>query len=66
MAMAALLAGREVPAEHRRAAGLDRRHDLELAEAQMTGPGAPPGRPVGAEDIRDFQSLAGHDASGRR
>ena len=71
--MAALLAGRHVAAERRRAAGatgcprcsyagdapaapgLDGRHHLKLAEAQVAGPGAAPGRPVGAEDVRDLQ-----------
>ena len=61
--MLALLAARDMAAERRRAAALDRRHHLQLAEAQMTGLGATPGRPVGAEDIRDLQSRAGHPAA---
>ena len=51
----ALLAARHVPAESRRAAALDGRHDLELAEAHMAGVGAAPARSVIAEDIRDLQ-----------
>ena len=42
----------------RRAAALDRRHHLQLAEAQMAGPGATPSRPVGAEDVRDLRRNA--------
>jgi hypothetical protein len=42
----------------RRAAALDRRHHLQLAEAQMAGLGATPGRPVGAEDVRDLRRNA--------
>ena len=63
VAMAALAAGRDVAAEGGGAAGLDGRHDLQLAKAQMAGPGPAPGRPVGAEDIRDLQSFARHDAA---
>src|ERR1700730_592565 len=51
----ALLAARDVPAESRRAAALDGRHDLQLAEAHVAGVGAAPCRPVGAEDIRDLE-----------
>ena len=51
----AILAARDMPAESRRAATLDGRHDLQLAEAHMTGVGAAPCRPVGAEDIRDLE-----------
>ena len=36
----ALLAARDMPAESRRAAALDGRHDLQLAEAHMTGVGS--------------------------
>ena len=56
----AVLAARDMAAERRRAAALDRRHHLELAEAHMAGVGSAPRRPVGAEDIRDLQSRAGH------
>jgi hypothetical protein len=41
-------------AERRRAAALDRRHHLQLAEAQMAGIGATPSRSAGAEDVRDL------------
>ena len=57
----ALLAARDMPAESRRAAGLDGRHHLELAEAHMAGVGSAPGRPVGAEDVRDLQCRRGQE-----
>ncbi len=63
MAVAAVLASRDMAAEGRRAAALDGGHDLELAEAQVTGVGLAPGGAVGAEDIRDLQPFAWHDAS---
>ncbi len=59
-AVAAVLASRDMAAQSRRAAGLDRRHDLELAEAQVARPGFAPSGPVGAEDIRDLQPSSGH------
>src|SRR5712691_11518262 len=52
--VSALLAARDMPAESRRAAALDSRHDFQLAEAHMAGVGAAPCRPMGAEDIRDL------------
>jgi hypothetical protein len=66
--MRALLAARDMPAERRRAAALDRRHHLELAEAHMACIGLPPCRSMAAEDIRDLQSRARHGrrASGGR
>src|SRR3954464_8556668 len=57
----AVLAACDVAAERRRAATLDRRHDLELAEAHMAGVGRAPGGPVVAEDVRDLQSGTGHE-----
>ena len=54
---------RDVAAEGGGAAALDGRHDLQLGEAQMAGLSVPPGSPVGAEDIRDLQTLARHDAA---
>jgi len=39
-------------AQRRRSAALDCRHDLQLAEAHMTGMGRAPNRPVVAEDAR--------------
>src|SRR6266446_5662519 len=57
-----ILAARDMATESRRAAVLDRRHDLQLAEAHMAGVGLTPCRPVAAEDIRDLQRWTGHDA----
>jgi hypothetical protein len=45
-----------VTAQRRAPAVLHSRHDLELAETEVTAPLVPPGRPVGAEDIRDLQA----------
>ena len=50
--MGVLLAAYDMAAERRGAAALDRRHHLELAEADVTGVGATPRRAVGAEDTR--------------
>jgi len=55
-------------AERRRAAALDRRHHLELAEAHMAGIGFTPSGPVVAEDVRNLQNWTGHQrraSSGR-
>jgi hypothetical protein len=52
----AVLAARDMAAERRGAAALDRRHDLELVEADVAGVGLPPCRAVVAEDLRDLQS----------
>ena len=43
-----------------RAATLDRRHHLQLAEAHMAGIGFAPCRSMAAEDIRDLQSWTRH------
>ena len=59
----AVLAALDMAAERRRAAALDRRHHLELAEADVAGVGAAPGRPVAAEDVRDLQSGTRHAAA---
>ena len=56
----ALLATRDMAAERRRATALDRRHDLELAEAHMAGIGLTPSGPVVAENVRDLQRWARH------
>ena len=56
----ALLAARDMAAERRRAAALDRRHHLELAEAHMAGIGLAPCRSMAAEDIRDLQAWTRH------
>ena len=55
----AVLAARNMPAECRRAATLDRRHHLELVEAHMAGIGLTPRRSEVA-DIRDFESGTDH------
>jgi hypothetical protein len=44
-----------MPAERCRPAVLDRRHHLELAEADMAGVGLAPRRSMAAEDIRNLQ-----------
>ncbi len=41
-------------AEHYATATFDRRHDLELTQAQVTGLSTTPRRPVDAEDIGDL------------
>ena len=51
----AVLALLDVTAERRRAAGLDRRHDAELAMAHMTSVSGTPRLAVAAEDIRHLQ-----------
>src|SRR6516225_1925410 len=61
-AVAAILAAFDMPAqrphgtspwaEGPRSALLDRRHDLQLAEADMAGMGGTPSRPAVAEDVR--------------
>src|SRR5262249_15909572 len=56
----AVFAARDMPTEGCRAAALDRRHHLELAEADIAGIGFPPGRSMVAEDIRNRQSRARH------
>jgi hypothetical protein len=48
----ALLAAFDMPAQRHRSAALDRRHDLELAEAHMAGMRRTPSRPAAAEDVR--------------
>ena len=42
----------DMTAQRRRSAALDRRYDLELAEAQMAGMGRTPSRSAAAEDVR--------------
>ena len=48
----AVLAAFDMAAQRRRSAALDRRHDLQLAEAHMAGMGRTPSRPAVAENIR--------------
>ncbi len=50
-----------MPAERSAATLLNRRHDLELAQAQVAALNLPKGWPVGAEDIRDLQGGALHE-----
>src|SRR5499427_10515811 len=50
-----VLAARDMAAERCRAAVLDRRHHLELAEADMAGVGLAPRRAMAVEDIRNLQ-----------
>jgi hypothetical protein len=50
--VAALLAAFDMAAQRRCSAALDRRHDLQLAEAHMAGMGCTPNRPAVAEDVR--------------
>ena len=57
----AVLAALDMSAERRGAAGLDRRHDLQLGEAHVTGVGLAP-RPMGAEDGGDLQAGPRHAA----
>ena len=53
--VAAVLAGLDVTAEGGGAAVLDRRHDLELLQAQMPGMGGPVGGAGSAEDVGDLE-----------
>ena len=56
-----VLTTRNMAAERRCAATLDRTHDFELAEAHMAGIGLTPRRSEVAEDIRDFESGTDHE-----
>jgi hypothetical protein len=62
----AVLATLDVAAERGSATGLDRRHDLELGEAHVTGVGLSPRRPVGAKDVGDLEARPRHAAVIRR
>jgi hypothetical protein len=53
----AVLAALDVSAERGGPAGLDRRHDLQLAEAHVAGVGLAPRRPVGAKDVGDLRAV---------
>ena len=66
MAAGAVLTARDVAAERRRAAALDRTHHLQLAEADVTAVGVTPSVTVIAEDIRDLQIWTGHGAAATR
>src|ERR1700730_4132902 len=56
----AALAARHMAAERRRAAALDGAHHLHLVEADVSGIGFAPRRPMVAEDIRNLQCWTGH------
>jgi hypothetical protein len=62
-AVAAILAALDMTAEGSRAAVLDGRHHLELAEAHMPGIGLAPSGAMAMEDVRDLEPWAAH---GRR
>ena len=62
----AVLAALDMSAERGGAAGLDRRHDLQLAETHMAGVGLAPHRPMGAKDVGDLQARPRHAAVVRR
>ena len=62
----AVLAALDVSAERGGATGLDRRHDLQLGEAHVTGVGLAPRRPMGAKDVGDLERGPRHAAAVRR
>src|SRR5215831_1151610 len=49
-----------MPAERGRAALLDRRHDLELPQAHMSGIGPAPVGPMAMKNVGDLQPRAAH------
>ena len=51
--MRAVLAALDVAAERGGATDFDRRHDLQLGKAHVTGVGLTPRRPMGAKDVGD-------------
>ena len=52
---AAVVTSVDVAAESCGATGLDRRHDLELVQAQVPGMSTPVRRACGTEDVRDLE-----------
>ena len=54
----AVLTALDMSAERGSSTGLDRRHDLQLREADMAGVGASPRRAMGAKDVGDLQSMS--------
>jgi len=60
VAAACVLAARDMPAERRRAAALDRRHHLQLVEAHVPRVGFAPSGTVAAEDLRHLQLRPRH------
>jgi hypothetical protein len=61
--MTAVIAALDMAAECRGPAGLNRRHDLQLGEAQMPCLNGAVVRSCGPEDIGDLQRGGLHDAS---
>ena len=61
MAARRVLAARDMAAERRRAAALDRTHHLQLVAAHMPAVGLAPSGTVVAEDVRDLQSWSSHN-----
>ena len=53
--MAAVLTTLDVASQRCGSAGLDGRHDLQLAEAEMAGMGRPKGGTMLAEDVGDLE-----------
>ena len=53
--MTAVLASLDMTTQGRGAAMLDRRHDLELLQAQVPGLGDPVGRAGGTKDVGDLK-----------
>ena len=56
----AVRAARDMAAERRRAAGADRRHDLELAEAEMSAMARDEAVAMPVQDIRDLERRLHH------
>jgi hypothetical protein len=54
------VAAQHMAAQRRGAALFNGRHDLALTQAQVSMLRLAPGRPVGAEDIRDLQARRSH------
>src|SRR6202049_4089260 len=63
--MPALLAGIDVAAERRRAAVLDRRHDLELGKAQVTGLNSTIAGSFSSENVGDLERGAQNGSAAR-
>ena len=64
--MAAVLAALDMPAQSSRAALLDRRHNLELSQAHMSGIGLAPVGTMTIKDVCDLQLRAAHRRLARR
>jgi hypothetical protein len=62
MVVAAFGASGHVPAERLGPAGFNRRHHLQLGQADMPRVGLPPRRTMGTEDVSQFQRWPGHAA----